>query len=133
MLFRSDFSILLGIKQRTLLRPYHFKQLENIKSSLLTKQTIPPQMFNSYLGQILRRSIKTADSSSPATTRTRSLNLSIPDVQLLNLVLREKKKQNLQENSSSVSGLFLRKKVSNLSKKFLHKLSTLISQIGGES
>src|SRR5210317_158987 len=88
--------ILYGTRPRTSLRPFHLRDLLNTKSSSLTKQTIPVMMFNSYYGRILRHFIATADSFSPATTRTKSLNLSIPDVQSSTSPSKESKEFNLQ-------------------------------------
>ena len=71
---KDDFWTQLGTRQRTLLRPYHFKAMVNQKSSLLTKRTAQPTMYNSSYGRILRHFITTADSSSPVTTKTESLD-----------------------------------------------------------
>ena len=96
---RVDSSTLSEIMQRTSLRPFHFHQLLNTKSSLLMKQIIQPAMFNSSYGHLLRSLVATADSSSPATTKTKSSNHSIPDVPSLILESRPKTNQNLLQSS----------------------------------
>ena len=63
------------IMRRTSLRPFRLRQLLNTKLSSSMRQTTHPMMYNSYLGRLLRNLPVTADSSSPATTRTKFLNL----------------------------------------------------------
>ena len=65
----------------------------DIKSSSLTRQTTQPQMSSSYLGHLSRNFQTTAGSSSPVTTKTKSLNPSILDAQLSNLELQDNKSQ----------------------------------------
>jgi len=110
-LTKDDFWTRYGTKQRILRRPYHFKQMENQKLSSLTKQITQPMMYNSSYGQTLRRIITTADSSSPAITKTKSSNPSTVDVPSLTSQSTEKKRQLLRGNFSTVSGLYLRKKL----------------------
>ena len=65
------------------LRPSHFKQLADTKSSssmrLITQQTT----YNSYLGRLQRSFLATADSSLPAISKTKSSNHSTPDAPVL--------------------------------------------------
>ena len=78
---RDDSWTLSGIMRRTSLRPYRFRQLLNTKSSSLMRQITRPQMYNSPYGHLLRNLLVIADSSSPATTKTKSSVPSTPDVQ----------------------------------------------------
>ena len=87
---RGDSWILSEIMRRTSLRPFRLRQLLNTKSSSSMRQITHPMMYNSYLGRLLRNLPVTADSSSPATTRTKFLNLSIPVVPSLNLASKAK-------------------------------------------
>ena len=110
-LTKDDFWTRYGTKQRILRRPYHFKQMGNQKLSSSMKLITQPMMYNSSYGQTLRRIITTADSSLPATTKTKLLNLCTPDVQSSTSPSMEKKRQLLRGNFSTVSGLYLRKKL----------------------
>merc|ERR1711991_573416 len=60
-------------------------------------------MYNSSYGRLLRSSLAIADSSLPATTKTKSSNPFIPDVPLLSLESKEKKDKESQHPSSNVS------------------------------
>ena len=116
---KDDSLILSETMRRILLRPSRFRQVLNTKSLSLTKLTTQPQMYNSAYGRLLRSSLAIADSSSPATTKIRSLLPSTPDVQSSTLPLREKKDRNLQPSFSTVSGLYLRRRVWNMIRKYL--------------
>ena len=98
-LMREDFSTQYGTRQRTLLRPFHFKQLANTKLSLLTSAITQGTMYNSSYGQILRHFMVTVGSSSPVTTKTKSSNHFTPDVPLSSLVLSPRTDQKLQQSS----------------------------------
>ena len=102
-LMKEDFSTQYGTRQRTLLRPFHFKQLANTKLSSLTSVIIQPMMYNSSYGQILRHFMATADLSSPVTTKTKSSNHFTPDVPLSSLVLSPRTDQKSQQSSSKGS------------------------------
>ena len=125
--------ILYGTKQRTSLRPSHLRDLLNTKSSLWMKVTTRPQMYNSFYGQILRHFITTADSFSPATTKTKSSNLFIPDVPSLISPSRANKRRSWQDPFSSAYKTSWMRKGSSMIKKFLLKLSPSTSQIFEES
>ena len=71
---RDVFSIRSETMRKISLRPSHFLQMQNTKSSLLTKLITRPMMYNSSYGRLLRSLLVTVDSSSPATTKTKSLN-----------------------------------------------------------
>ena len=129
---KDDFWTQYEIKQRTLLRPFRFKEMVNQKSSLLTKLTTQPMMFNSSLGRILRRFIATADSSSPATTRTKSSNRSTVDVPSLTLLSKAEKERLLHQNSLRESRISSVKNRLSLIPRLLRKLSKTISQISEE-
>ena len=88
------------IMRRTLLRPYRFRLLQDTKSSSLMRQITQPQMYNSPYGRLLRSLLVTADSSSPATTKTKSFNRFIVGVPSSSSPLREKKDRELQPTSS---------------------------------
>ena len=75
----------------------------NTKSSSLMRQITRPQMYNSPYGRLLRNLLVIADSSSPATTKTKSSVPSIPDVQSSTSHSKEKNDKFLQDNSSNVS------------------------------
>jgi hypothetical protein len=95
---KVDSLILSETLRRTSLRPSHFRQLLNTKSSLLTKQIIQPMMYNSFYGRLLRSLLTTADLSSPATTKTKLLNHSIPGVLSLIFGIKGKEKAQLQSS-----------------------------------
>src|SRR6056300_1807806 len=99
---KVDSSILSETMRRTSLRPSHLRQMLNTKSSSLMRQITRPMMFNSSYGRLLRSLLVTADSSSPATTKIKSLNHSTPDVPSLSLESREKNVKQLQHPSSNV-------------------------------
>ena len=80
---RDDSWILSETLRKTSLRPSHFLQLQNTKSSSLMRQITQPTMFNSSYGRLLRSLVATADSSSPATSKTKSSNHSTPDAPVL--------------------------------------------------
>ena len=63
---------------------------------------------------LLRSLVATADSSSPATTKTKSLNLFTPDVPSSSLESKERNDKRLQHLSSSVSKLSWMKRVLNM-------------------
>ena len=129
---RGDSSILSETMRRISLRPYRFRQLLNTKSSSLTKQITQPLMYNLPYGRLLRSLLATVDSSSPATTKTRSLLPSTPDVQSSTLPLREKKDRNLQVSSSKDSNKSWIKNLLDMTQKSLQNLSTNTFQIGEE-
>ena len=93
---REDSSSLSESMRRISLRPYRFKQVLNTKSLSLTKLTTQPQMFNSAYGLLLRNSLAIADSSSPATTKTKSYPPSTLDAQSLTSPSEEKTDKNWQ-------------------------------------
>jgi len=119
---KVDSLILSETMRRILLRPYRFRQLLNTKSSSLMRQITRPMMFNSSYGRLLRNLVVIADSSSPATTKTKSSNLFTQDVQSLISPQLPRTNQNLPQVSSTVSGLYLRQKVLNMIQKFLLNL-----------
>ena len=111
---RDDSSILSERMRRISLRPSRFLQLQNTKSSSLMRQITPPMMYNSAYGRLLRSLLKTADSFSPATTRTKSLSPCTPDVQSSTLESRERNVKRLPRNSSNVSKKSWVQKVLNM-------------------
>ena len=72
---KDDSLIPSEIMRKISLRPYRLRQILNTKSLSLTRLTTHPTMYNSAYGRLLRSSLAIADSSSPATTKTKS---SIP-------------------------------------------------------
>ena len=96
---------------RISLRPSHYLHLtQSTKSSLLTKATTQPTMYNSSYGQILRRFITTVDSSSPVTTKTRSSNPSTVDAPVLIFPsLVNKNQQSLQSSSDASNKSWIQK------------------------
>ena len=84
---KDVFSTLFGTMRRTLRLRYLLRVTRNIKSSSLTKQTIPLPMYNSFSERLLRSSRKTVDLSLLATTRIRLLNPFIQGVQSLSFLL----------------------------------------------
>ena len=130
---KDGFSTLFGTTQRTSHLPSLLRASQSIKSSSSTRQTIPLPTYNSFLERVLRNSQTTADSSLPATTKTKSLSPSIRDVQSSSSPLQENKNQQSLDNSSAdlrpswtTSGLKLIKKSSQNS-------STNTSPTGEES
>ena len=75
--------------RRTLRLRYLLRVTRNIKSSSLTKRTIPLPMYNSFSERLLRSSRKTVDLSLLATTKIRLLNPFIQGVQLLSFLLEK--------------------------------------------
>ena len=74
------------------------RQLLNTKSSSLMRQITQPMTYNSSYGHLLRSLVATADSSSPATTKTKSSNPFIPVAPLWSSPLQESKNQELQQS-----------------------------------
>ena len=111
---KDDFWTRLETKQRTLLRPYHFKRLLNTKSSSLMRQITQGTTYSSSYGQILRHFITIADSSSPAITKTKSSNHFTPDVPSLILPQPQKTDHVSQHPSSKDSSKSWMQKVLNL-------------------
>ena len=70
--------------QKISLRPSHFRRLLDTKSSSSMKLITQQTTYNSSLGRLLRSFIATADSSLPATSKTKSSNHFIPVAQWLN-------------------------------------------------
>ena len=89
------------ILQKISLRPSHFKELVNTKSSssmrLITQQTT----YNSYLGRLQRSFMGIVGLSSPATSKTNSLNPFIPDVPASSLGSTTNKNLPSQQSSSN--------------------------------
>jgi hypothetical protein len=121
--------ILYGTKRRTSLRPSHLRDLLNTKSSSSMRQITQATTYNSYYGRILRHFITTADSSSPATIRTKLLNLFTPDVQSLTSPSKGSKEFNLREVSFSDFNQSWTRKGLNMIKKSLLNLYQNTSQI----
>ena len=111
---RDDSLIPSEIMRKTSLRPYHLRQILNTKSLSLTKLTTHPMMYNSSYGRLLRSSLAIADSSSPATTKTKSSNHFIPVAQWLNSELGEKTVKPLPPSSSKESKKSWIQKVLNM-------------------
>ena len=88
--------------------------MQNTKSSLLMRQITHPMMYNSSYGHLLRSLLATADSSSPATTKTKSSNHFIPVAQWLNSELGEEIDKPLPPSSSNVSNKSWIQKVLNM-------------------
>ena len=86
---KDVFLTLFARMQRTLRLRYLLQVTRNIKSSSLTKQTIPLPMYNSFSERLLRSSRKTVDLSLLATTKIRLLNPFIQGVQLLSSLLEK--------------------------------------------
>ena len=116
---KVDSSILSEIMRKTSLRPSHFLQMLNTKSSSLTKQITQPMMYNSSCGLLLRNLVGIAGSSSPVTTKTKSLNLSTPDVLWSSLGSEERKKLSWQDPFSSVFKTSWMRKASAMIRKSL--------------
>jgi hypothetical protein len=122
----ADYILINGSDEgrlKILHRPYHYLADQNTKSSLLTKLTTQPQMYNSLYGQTLRHFMVTVGLFSPVTTKTNSSNPCTPGVQWLTFPSQEKKRNNWQEPSTTVSGLYLRKKAYNMIQRFFPKSS----------
>ena len=111
---RDDSLIPSEIMRKTLLRPYRLRQILNTKSLSLTKLTTHPTMYNSCYGRLLRSSLAIADSSLPATTKTKSSNPYILGVPSSSLESKEKKDRVLQHSSSNVSNKSWMQKVLNM-------------------
>ena len=95
------------------------KQLQDTKSSSLMKLITHPTMYNSAYGRLLRSLLVTADSSSPATTKTKSSNHFIPVAQWLSSELKEKNEQQLPTVSSLDFEKFSKEKEYNTNQKYL--------------
>ena len=63
------------ILQKISLRPYHFRQLLDTKSSSSMRRITQQTTYNSYLGRLQRSFLATADLSSPVISKIKSLNL----------------------------------------------------------
>ena len=130
---KDVFLIRSEILQKISLRPYHFKQLANTKSSSSMKLITQQTTYNSYLGRLQRSFLATADSYSPATSRTKSLNPSIPVVPSLSFPLEESKNLSLPRNSSNEYRPSWIRRILDMSRKFLSNSLTNIFPIGGGS
>ena len=108
--------------RRTSLQPFRLHQLQNTKSSSLMRQITQPTTFNSSYGRLLRSLVATADSSSPATIKTKLLNLFTPAAPSSSLESKERNDKKLQHLSSNVSKLSWMKKVLNMNNKVLVEL-----------
>ena len=97
-----------------------------IDEFLITQQTT----YNSYLGRLLRSFMATADSSSPATTKTKSSNHFIPVAQWLSSELEENKNLQSRPSSSNDSKTSSTPKELSMTTKSLSNSSTNTSQIG---
>ena len=73
----------------------------DIKSSSLTKQTIPQPTYNSSLERLLRNSQETVGLFSPAIIKIKSSNRSTPGVLWSNLASRVRRNLKFKRNSSS--------------------------------
>ena len=111
---RDDSLILSETMRKILLRPSHFKQLRNTKSSLLMRQITQPTMYNSSYGRLLRSLVTTADSSSLVISKTESSNPYTLDALQLNLELKEKTDRQLPHHSSNASKKSWLQKVLNM-------------------
>ena len=100
---RDDSSILSETMRRISLRPSRFRQLQNTKSSSLMRQITQRTTYNSSYGRLLRSLVATADSSSPATTKTKSSNPSTPVVQSSSSESKAETNLPSQHPSSNVS------------------------------
>merc|ERR1711965_868888 len=89
-------------------------------------------MYNSSYGRLLRSLVATADSSLPATSKTKSLNHSIPVVPSLNFPSPESKNQPLPLHSLKEYKPSWIRRVLDMSKKFLSNSLTNASQTGDE-
>ena len=119
---KDDSWILSETLRKTSLRPSRFLQLQNTKSSSLMRQITQPMMYNSSYGRLLRNLVVTADSSLPVTSKIKSLNPYTRDVPVLTFPPIPKTNQNLPQHSSTVSGLYLRKRMWNMIQKFWSNL-----------
>ena len=111
---RDASSILSEAMRKTSLRPSHFKQLRNTKSSSLMRQITQPTTYNSSYGRLLRSLVVTAGSSSPVITKTELSNHFIPVAQWLNSELGEEIDKPLPPSSSNVSNKSWIQKVLNM-------------------
>ena len=130
---RDDSWILSETMRRISLRPYRFKQLQNTKSSSLMRQITPPTMYNSAYGRLLRSLLATADSSLPATTKTKSSNHFIPVAQWLSSESKEKNEQKLPTVSSLDFKKSSQAKASSIKTKYSLNSSESTSPIGDVS
>ena len=92
---KDDSSIPSEILRRISLRPSRFLQLQNTKSSSLMRQITQPMMYNSSYGRLLRSLVATADSSLPATSKTKFSNHFIPAQRLSKFSIKGKDRQGL--------------------------------------
>ena len=115
---RDVFLIRSEILQKISLRPYHFKQLADTKSSssmrLITQQTT----YNSYLGRLQRSFLVTADSSSPVISKIKSSSHSTADAPVLTFQPIPKANPNLPPPSSNESKISWLQKVLNMITKY---------------
>ena len=100
---RDAFLIRSEILQKISLRPSHFKQLVDTKSSLSTRLITQQTTYNSYLGRLQRSFLATADSSLPAISKTKLSSYSTPDAPVLIFPPIPKANPNLPPPSSKDS------------------------------
>ena len=111
---KDDFLIPSEILRKTSLRPSRLHRLLNTKSSSLMRQITRPMMYNSSYGHLLRSLVATADSSSPATSKTKSSSPSTPGARVLIFPPIPKANQNLHPSSLSASKKSWIQKVLNM-------------------
>ena len=97
---RDVFWIRSETMRKISLRPSHFLQMQNTKSSLLMRQITRPMMYNSSYGRLLRSLVQTADLSSPATTKTDWSSHFTPGARVLTFPPIPKANPNSQQTSS---------------------------------
>ena len=115
------------------LRPYHFRQLLDTKSSSSMRRITQQTAYNSYLGRLQRSFLATAGLSSPATSKTKSSNHFIPVALWLNSELGENKNQQSLCPSPNEFKKYLMQSESNMTQKSSMNSSTNTSQTGEES
>ena len=81
------------VRSKILHRPLHYLASQTTKSSLLTKLTTQPAMYNSLYGQTLRHLAVTVGLFSPVTTKIKSSNPFTVDVQSLTSPSMEQQKK----------------------------------------
>ena len=130
---KEDFSTQLETKLKTLPPLFPLSEGGSIRLSSLTKQIIPHMMSSYFLGRTSKRSITTADLYLHATTRTKSQNLFILDVQLQTLLLQIMPNLRSQRLFSKGSTPSSKKKESKQTTELLLNSSIDTSPTGEES
>ena len=121
------------ILQKISLRPYHFRQLLDTKSSSSMRRITQQTTYNSYLGRLQRSFLATADLSSPAISKIKSLNPFTVRCACIDFSTNSKDRPKLASQFFNRLGTILETESIEADPKVSMNSSTNTSQTGEES